>query len=46
MEFLTEVLDTLKEIAQEKMGEIFRGHKDNGGQLELGRFETLFQMIF
>ena len=42
MEFLNEVWDTLKEIAESKMNEIFAGHKDNKGQLDYGRFETFF----
>ena len=46
MEFLNEVWDTLKEIAESKMNEIFAGHKDNKGQLDYGRFETFFQKMF
>ena len=46
MEYLNEVWDTLKEIAASKMQQIFDGHKDNKGQLDSGRFETLFQIMF
>ena len=46
MEFLNEVCDTLKEIAESKMKEILDGHKDNKGQLDYGRFETLFEIMF
>ena len=42
MEFLNEVWDTLKEIAESKMKKIFDGQRDNKGQLDYGGSETFY----